>query len=339
MESHSPRVQSAQRLQTRIARLARDVAIGVLLVTGGLSIGGFFAGAAWPFELMCHFRQQYFVILLGCTILQAIVRGYRWMLLGAVLAGMNGWTLWPYLSIPETQTAVLPKLEIVSTNVFSGNQTPQKVLEYIEQIDPDLVVAVEVTPEWEERLSVLDEEFPHQVVQSRAGNFGIALYSRLPLVSFRFAPLSEGNSAIVVQTEVDGTPVTLIAAHPYPPGGSRNTRFRNVQLAELARLAAAVEGPCLLTGDLNVTPFSPAFQQLLTAGELSDPRLGTGLKPTWPAGRRILQIPIDHCLVGRVASARINVGPDVGSDHYPIAATIWLPAVASPAHDDDRSRP
>jgi endonuclease/exonuclease/phosphatase (EEP) superfamily protein YafD len=324
MESDSPRVESARRFRASLRWLVRDVAIGVLLVAGSLSIGGFFAATAWPFELMCHFRVQYFLVLLGCTVLLAIIRRYRWMLLAAALAAINGWTLWPYLSIAETQTPVLPKLGIVSVNVFSGNQTPQKVLDYVEQIDPDLVVALEVTPDWEERLSALDEKFPHQMVQSRPGNFGIAIYSRLPLISSRFAPLSEENSAIVARVEIDGSPVTIIAAHPCPPGGSRNTRLRNIQLAELARLAAAPEGPVVLAGDLNVTPFSPAFQTLLDDGGLSDPRLRTGLKPTWPAGRRILQIPIDHCLVGNGASARIGVGPDIGSDHLPVCAKIWL---------------
>jgi endonuclease/exonuclease/phosphatase (EEP) superfamily protein YafD len=274
---------------------------------------------------MCHFRQQYFVVLAVCTLVLLIVRRYRWASLCLLLTALNGWTLWPYLGIPETETAMPPDLAILSTNVFSGNPTPQKVLDYIEQIDPDVVVALEVTPEWEERLSILDEKLPYQAVQSQPGNFGIALYSRLPLVSFRFAPLSEGNSAIVAQIEVDGSPVTIIAAHPYPPGGSRNTRMRNVQLAELARLAAAVEGSCVLAGDLNVTQFSPAFQALLENGGLSDPRRRTGLKPTWPTGRTILQIPIDHCLVGRGTTARIMVGPDVGSDHFPIVATVWLP--------------
>jgi endonuclease/exonuclease/phosphatase (EEP) superfamily protein YafD len=323
MESDSPRVKPAQRLRTWIARFVRDFAIGVLLVAGALSIGGLFASAAWPLELMCHFRVQYFAVLLGCALLLGLCRRYRWMLTAVALAALNGWTLWPYVAIPETDRAN-HDLRLLTTNVYSGNPTPENVLKYIERMQPDIVVALEVTPAWEERLSVLDEEFPYQLVQSRPGNFGIALYSRLPLISSRFAPLSEQNSAIVTQIEVDGSPVTIIAAHPYPPGGSRNTRARNVQLVELARLAAGAEGPLILAGDLNTTPFSPAYQQLLADGNLSDPRIGTGIKPTWPAGRRILRIPIDHCLGRDVSHIELGVGPDIGSDHLPVCADVWL---------------
>jgi endonuclease/exonuclease/phosphatase (EEP) superfamily protein YafD len=314
-----------ERFRSRLAVAAVATVIGA----GGLTLGGFLASAAWPFELMCHFRQQYLVTLTMCAIVLLVCRRFRWMVLAAVLSALNGWTLWPYFGIPETPMAQWD-LTLLSTNVFSGNSTPESVLDYIERIDPDVVVALEVTPDWEERLAVLRDEFPHQVVQSRPGNFGIALYSRMPFITRSFAPLSEQNSAIVVQVEAAGTPVTIIAAHPYPPGGSRNTRLRNVQLAELARLAAAVDGASVLAGDLNVTPFSPAFQRLLTDGDLSDPRRGTGLKPTWPAGRRMLQIPIDHCLVGNGSSARIDVGPDVGSDHLPVVARIRLPGAAVP---------
>ena len=296
----------------------------MVIVTFALSVASYFADRAWPCELMCHFRVQYFLAAACCAVALAVLRRWRWSLAACLLAALNGWTLWPYFPIPETPRAHSSEpLRVVSANLYSGNPTPDRLIEYVRRVQPDVLIALEVTPEWERRLTALHAEFPYRAVQSRSDNFGIALYSRLPIREQSFAPLSENNSAIAAQVDLYGNSLTIIAAHPYPPGGGRNTRLRNTQLSELARLAAAAEGPCLVAGDLNVTPFSPAFDRLLVSGMLEDPRRGRGLMPTWPAGRRTLQIPIDHCLA-RGVHVELTVGPDFGSDHFPVLAHVWV---------------
>ena len=312
------------RLLQQARTAAEQSTIGLLIVTGGLSVGGFFADQAWPCELMCHFRLQEVVAAACCVVALAGLRRWRWGRAAGLLAVLNGWTLWPYYPFPETPRALSKNpLRVVSANLYSGNPTPDALIEYVRRVQPDVLVALEVTPDWERRLTELHAEFPYRAVQSRSGNFGIALYSRLPIREQSFAPLSEHNSAIVARLDTHGDPLTVIAAHPYPPGGGRNTRLRNTQLSELGRLAAAAEGSCLVAGDLNVTPFSPAFDRLLSSGQLRDPRLNRGFLPTWPAGRRMLQIPIDHCLA-RGAHVELTIGPDVGSDHFPVLAHVWM---------------
>lgn len=316
------RTNRRQRLCHCAVGTLASAATAVVIVAGVLSVGGHFAARAWPCELMCHFRLQYFVALVVCGVVLAVLRRWRWSLAACCLAGLNGWTLWPYVPFSATPDVLASSpLRVVSANVYSGNPTPDRLIAYVRDARPDILVALEVTPAWEQRLSALHDEFPHRVVQSRPGNFGIALLSRLPIREQSFAPLSESNSAIVAAIDLEGAPVTIIAAHPYPPGGSRNTQLRNLQLAELGRLADAVDGSCIVAGDLNVTPFSPAFDRLLAAGRLRDPRRGNGLLPTWPAGRRVLQIPIDHCLARDRTT--LAIGPDVGSDHLPLQADIW----------------
>lgn len=309
----------------RLRTLLLDALAGAVACIGAISLAGFLAAHAWPFELMCHFRLQYAVALLACGLLLAIARRWRWTLIAAALAAVNAWTLLPFRAWPVTpRDQSPPTLRVLSANLYSGNSTPDRFIAYIDDADPDVLVALEVTPDWEQRLAELHDSFPYRAVQSRPGNFGIALYSRLPIIERTFAPLSESNSAIVARLDVDGRTVTLIAAHPYPPGGSRNTTLRNSQLSELARLAAASAGPCIVAGDLNVTPFSPAFDRLLDAGNLRDPRRGQGLLPTWPASRPLLQIPIDHCLVRDIAEVKLAVGPALGSDHLPLVADMEI---------------
>ena len=78
--------------------------------------------------------------------------------------------------------------------------------------------------------------------------------------------------------------------------------------------------PTVVAGDLNATPWSPAFNELDDLGL----RRATGLAPTWPSALHgISGIPIDHVPASRhwrlVASGR---GPDPGSDHRPVIARL-----------------
>ncbi|MDA0275619.1 MAG: hypothetical protein O3A06_12010 [Proteobacteria bacterium] len=56
-------------------------------------------------------------------------------------------------------------------------------------------------------------------------------------------------------------------------------------------------------------------------------RRASGLAPTWPASAAgLMGVPIDHLLVTcqwRVVAGR--AGPNLGSDHLPVLATLELP--------------
>jgi endonuclease/exonuclease/phosphatase (EEP) superfamily protein YafD len=83
----------------------------------------------------------------------------------------------------------------------------------------------------------------------------------------------------------------------------------------------------VLLGDLNCTPWSPAFDRLLAAARLRDSGRGRGLHPTWFSAVPFVGLPIDHVLVGPGVGVRgRHVGPDIGSDHRPVIADLVLPS-------------
>jgi endonuclease/exonuclease/phosphatase family metal-dependent hydrolase len=50
-----------------------------------------------------------------------------------------------------------------------------------------------------------------------------------------------------------------------------------------------------------------------------------GLQWSWPVGLWPLALPIDHCLVSeKVEVVDRWMGPDVGSDHYPLVVDVRL---------------
>ena len=73
-----------------------------------------------------------------------------------------------------------------------------------------------------------------------------------------------------------------------------------------------------ILGDLNVSPWSPHFGGLLRES-------GRGVQATWPTNLAPMRIPIDHCLVSPdVSVVGRRVGPDVGSDHFPIVVDVQI---------------
>ena len=81
----------------------------------------------------------------------------------------------------------------------------------------------------------------------------------------------------------------------------------------------------IVIGDLNLTPWSPRFRALLDDGGLGDSRVGFGHHATWPVWFPLLLIPIDHVLADpEIKVYRREVGPAVGSDHYPVLVELGI---------------
>jgi endonuclease/exonuclease/phosphatase (EEP) superfamily protein YafD len=78
-----------------------------------------------------------------------------------------------------------------------------------------------------------------------------------------------------------------------------------------------------LAADFNITPWSPVFADILEGSGLRDSSLGFGVAPTWLSRPLFFGLPIDHILVSPdIKVKNRHVGPDVGSDHFPVIADL-----------------
>jgi endonuclease/exonuclease/phosphatase (EEP) superfamily protein YafD len=135
-----------------------------------------------------------------------------------------------------------------------------------------------------------------------------------------------GVPSIVATFADPGGDYTVIATHPVPPKSPDYARDRDTQLRAIAQLVAASPLPCIVAGDLNATPWSAAFRDLLATSGLRDTALGRGVQASWNARVWAPRIPIDHILAPPGTEIiRRAVGPFVGSDHFPVEAEIRLP--------------
>lgn len=297
-----------------------------LLVLGALSLGalaGAFASLghlSWWLELFTHFRLQYAVWLTACCLALLWLRRPGLALAALALAALNATPLlYYYADLPGRPPAAEAGFKALLLNVFRLNGSHDRVLAYVRDARPDAAVFLEATGGWADALRSLEDVLPYQ---AHAGEIFVA--SRWPLAGLRSVPLAAAETgAVVFETGPAGRPLTLIAAHAQWPLGPRLAAARNAQLAALAGLARAADGPLLVLADLNTTVFSPAFRTLLAQGGLADCGAGRGVRATWPARFPPLYLQIDHCLHGRgLDVTQLATGPFVGSDHYPLEVTV-----------------
>ena len=171
-----------------------------------------------------------------------------------------------------------------------------------------------------EALEELQPLYPYYKFEPCRDNFGIALYSKLPPIACEFVYLGRANlPSTVAEFNVAGKKLTLLGTHLLPPLNSADAQLRNDQVEAIATYLGAVEGPKILMGDLNMTPWSHDFGRLLDAIGLVDSSKGRGIQPTWPTNQILLRIPIDFCLISEgIIVKDKTLGPDLGSDHFPL---------------------
>jgi endonuclease/exonuclease/phosphatase (EEP) superfamily protein YafD len=318
--------------------------LGGLLTSGAafFAIVGFGGSFWWPLELAGHFRIQYFWGLLIGTILLLVGRFYRWAGASAVLVAVHALLLWPFyqpLARADLSTERHP-LRIVSLNLLVENSRHGDVLRFIRQASPDIALFLEVDAVWGEVLQDLATEWPYSHTRAQRNNFGLALFSRIPIDDIRIETLGRNYPALIARMDVEGTPLTIVGAHPMSPIGQRRHANRDWQLRRLGRILAETDGEKLLIGDLNCTSWSPAFTDLLERSGLRDTRLGRGVQPTWPTTLPApMRIPIDHCLISPALEVvDRKVGPYVGSDHLPILVDLRAPE-RTPKRTEEKSLP
>jgi endonuclease/exonuclease/phosphatase (EEP) superfamily protein YafD len=280
----------------------------------------------WRCELACHFRVQYFIVLLVAAL--ALLVGKRWSraAVAGVLALVNLALIVPLYFGGGSPPAGATTLRAVNLNVHTRNRQFDDVRRFLRETAPDLFVLEEVNADWLYELEPLKRDYPHVRAHPREDNFGIALFSRIPFETAEILTIGKaGVPSVAARFDLDGQSLTVIGTHPVPPAGGNGAALRNEQMSAVADYVAKQPGPLVLLGDLNMTSWSPYFVDFLRATGLRDSRRGFGVQPSWPARSPLLRIPIDHCLVSPQISIRDHrIGRGVGSDHLPVIVEFAL---------------
>jgi endonuclease/exonuclease/phosphatase (EEP) superfamily protein YafD len=312
----------------------RALAVAAYAALFGVALA-FSDGVFWAGSPARPWTPLLAVLVLGIALLLVFGGGRRGLgavliLAAAALAADCGASLVP--AAPAGGKVAAGELTLASVNLAYFNTDAGRVLPWLAERNPDVVVFLETTEAHHAALAPFRQTHPY-VSRADAPHdaASLAVFSRFPLgESVRFGrrgPLPQ----LMVEIELPGGPLRLYAVHLFPPLGPEAVAWQEAVAAELTeRLAAdaAARVPVVVAGDFNYAPWSPAFRRLEERGRLAHGRRGRGVLPTWPESPFVawFGIPLDHVLVGGGVTVRdFVVGPWIGSDHRPVVARLGVP--------------
>lgn len=276
---------------------------------------GFLGRQHWVLDLLSHFRAQYAAALLLCGLAFLALRHGK-SAKASLLAGVV--VLATFLPLQRTASPApgTTPLKLVSYNVNTANTRHDDVLRFLENEDADVIFLMEVNDAWVNSLRPLEARYPHRLISTREDNFGIALYSKKP---FQGGEQSFGDYGLP-WADITVSGLRILAVHPMPPSGAEHSEMRNQQLLKAAEMLKG-QPHAILCGDLNITPYSPWFPEILKRGELHNS--SPPFSPTWMRHYPLFAIPIDHVLLGPgLTLVSRRVGPSLGSDHNALVVGI-----------------
>jgi endonuclease/exonuclease/phosphatase (EEP) superfamily protein YafD len=316
------------------SRVVTGAAAGLLALT----VAGHGGAWHWLLDLTSHFRWYW--LLAAAIGLVATLR--RPLPLAracfGLAAAVNAWAMLPFWmpAVPagaatEQAAVAAPDrgvpLALVTVNVRRRNHDTARCVAYLRDRRPDVAVVIEPDAVWQAALESLADLYPHRAFRNQGDNFGIGVLSRWPLRDPEFVTLGgTPYPNLITRVVHDGGELLLVATHPHAPMTATHSHGLRSQLNAVAARAAAATGPCVVAGDFNATPWSVAYREFVATSGLVDTALGRGLEPTWNARLPAPRIPIDHVFVSQdVRVTRRAVGPDIGSDHFPVEVDLVLP--------------
>lgn len=335
--------QSSQRKLRLFACLIKIGAMGYagilcLIIISNTSV----VQTNWPFGLFASFSDM--LILAAPVVLLALVLGWRRAVLPMIV--ITALAFYPFFSFdkfvePSRQDCQnLDCISVVSVNL-RHNRDALTALSKTSAKDADVLVIVE-TP-YDITSEDLSKLFP--LMTESAGTSPVALLTKpRPQIGSRLAVLSRRplsnlqlhmkdfpNTRLfprgIIQFNyktASGEPISFVAVHPPPPKARVETAARDSYL-DAARKRLTDKENFVMLGDFNITPWEPKFAAL-PGQRAGDPRWTR----TWNARKFWQRITIDHAMLGQdVGLAQTHIGPDVGSDHFPIHLTIYAKAVVN----------
>lgn len=239
--------------------------------------------------------------------------------------------LTPAVPYTSASPAEEDKFSLLISNVKMSNRKAQPLIELIQKMNPDIVLAMEVDKWWDEQLLVIEKEYPHKKETINDLAYGMTLYSKYPLqqVEVNYLNNEKVPSFSSTLTLNNGRDIRLHTVHPVPP-----TRFEELpdnkgqQEKSMIKIGKMVKNsplPNVVAGDLNDVVWSYTDEMIQVEGLLRDIRVGRGFYNSYNAENILMRWPLDHVFVTKEFSLhRLERLPCIDSDHFPIYVELVL---------------
>lgn len=245
-----------------------------------------------------------------------------------------GWVGAPLVPLPYDDAVRGVPLDIVTFNMYPQNEQFDEATAWLVDQDADLVLVQEAFGD----LRPLEAAYEHTLIDA---DHGRAAFSRFPMV---LQGMEQVDGSIQrLQLEIDEIPVMVYNVHLLMPLDPESDAFfafryleeqRNAQIRALLDDVAEQNMPVIVAGDFNTSEYSPIYAEIRAVLGDAYRRAESDFGWTWPAGEfEDFSTPpwlpplirIDYVLYSDDFEAiRAAVGPQLGSDHNPLSATLDL---------------
>lgn len=295
-------------------------------------------GVAWV-EMMAHFRVYVLMLCVVGMLLFVVGLSLSRAGIGLAVAVWLAWPMAPYYFKPDKPEGKTtepapdarqpapdgrqtshppPEIQIAVFNLHYRNQAPE-LMDEILRWNADLVVLTEVSQDfYRTQFQRVREVYAESWMGLDDRPHGTWCFTRLPVVKDLCQTRSKATGVAACDWTLklgDAGQFRWVALHVPSPIKEGAEGARRKAMAAAADAVGAHEGARVLAGDLNCTPFSERFKEVLAAGRLRDSALGYGLSGTW-SPFPLVGLPLDHVLISdhwQVIERR--VGDFHGSDH------------------------
>jgi endonuclease/exonuclease/phosphatase (EEP) superfamily protein YafD len=238
-----------------------------------------------------------------------------------------------FIGAPADARVDADGIRVMSFNLLSTNESYSEVIEYIQTVDPDLVLLHEASRPWE--VAIESADLDYQIIRPRSDDliFGTLVLIRgedITAVSHGYAESAPRAVDLDFTPQGWSTPVAALGIHPLAPTDQERADLRDAQLGFAGEWASGRAGAFMVVGDFNSTPWSWPFRRLMGSAELTSSQIGFGLQPSFPTtSNLLLRVPIDHLVHSESLEVTgRQLGPALGSDHFPLV--VYLQLVTSP---------
>lgn len=300
----------------------------------------------WPL-LPLLYGPRWILAPLALTPLLAHRRGTGRATLMALTAGLvvvallvdfrTGWR-----RLMQWGTSESIQFRVVSWNAEGGRREANQASMYLAELDPDLIVIAECSPELGRTIAAMLDMELHR-------NAAVCIATRHRVIEW--APRSPrdfwragGSGAIArITLDVDGIEVVVGGVHletprdalgefevfpigPFRKAAIANQDLRDVESATARTWIAAPHEeirPIVVAGDFNLPVESAIYRRWW--GDLDNAFSVAGFGLGWTKRTEWLGVRIDHVVAGNGARVRrARLGPAMGSDHRPVIADLLI---------------
>ncbi|MEC8886058.1 MAG: endonuclease/exonuclease/phosphatase family protein [Pseudomonadota bacterium] len=231
------------------------------------------------------------------------------------------------------------QISMIVSNVLTPNRKYQKLINLVNELQPDLLLTLETDQSWQNALSVIEKDYPYRVAVPLDNLYGMHLYSKLELKNAEVKHLLSDEIPSIHASVIlrSGNEVDLYCLHPQPPSPTEaaESTLRDAELLMVGDAIKDINQSCIVMGDLNDVAWSKTTRLFQRISGLLDPRVGRKFINTFHADYPCFRWSLDHVFHSiDFALVKMERLPHIGSDHFPVYTVLQTDRMYECIHEE-----